>query len=73
MLVLAGGQIAGNDAGNDHHVGEDEGEDDGEDVGENVGEDDGEDVDVRPTCQREDNPHSSCQVPPLSEQHQILS
>ena len=69
MLVLAGGQIAGNDAGNDHHVGEDEGEDDGEDVGENVGED----VGVRPTCQREDNPHSSCQVPPLSEQHQILS
>ena len=69
MLVLAGGQAAGNDAGGDHHVGED----DGEDVGENVGEDDGEDVGVRPTCQREDNPHSSCQVPPLSEQHQILS
>ena len=61
MLVLAGGQAAGNDAGGDHHVGEDEGEDDGEDVG------------VRPTCQREDNPHSSSQVPPLSEQHQILS
>ena len=66
MLVLAGGQAAGNDAG-----GVDE--DDGEDVGENVGEDDDEDVGVRPTCQREDNPHSSCQVPPLSEQHQILS
>ena len=61
MLVLAGGQAAGNDAGGDHHV------------GENVGEDDGEDVGVRPTCQREDNPHSSSQVPPLSEQHQILS
>lgn len=61
MLVLAGGQAAGNDAGGDHHVGEDEGEDVGEDVG------------VRPTCQREDNPHSSSQVPPLSEQHQILS
>ena len=65
MLVLAGGQAAGNDAGGDHHVGEDE----GDDVGENVGED----VGVRPTCQREDNPHSSSQVPPLSEQHQILS
>ena len=61
MLVLAGGQAAGNDAGGDHHVGEDDGEDVGEDVG------------VRPTCQREDNPHSSSQVPPLSEQHQILS
>ena len=61
MLVLAGGQAAGNHAGGDHHVGEDEGEDVGEDVG------------VRPTCQREDNPHSSSQVPPLSEQHQILS
>ena len=65
MLVLAGGQAAGNDAGGDHHV--------GEDVGENVGEDDGEDVGVRPTCQREDNPHSFSQVLPLSEQHQILS